>query len=60
MKVRKSIYIEDKDYKYLENCADLNNRSVNQFISLILREWIDSDILIGEEGEINELHSQNS
>lgn len=54
MKVRKSIYIEDEDYKYLEKCADLNNRSVNQFISLILREWIDRDILIGKEGEINE------
>lgn len=60
MKVRKSIYIEDKDYKYLEKCADLNNRSVNQFISLILREWIDRDILIGKEGEINELYSQDS
>lgn len=58
MKIRKSIYIEDKDYKYIEESADLNNRSVNQFISLILREWIDRDILIGKEGENeNELYS---
>lgn len=51
MKVRKSIYISAEDYEYLQQCAELNSRSVNQFISMILREWIDRDILIGKEGE---------
>lgn len=50
MKVRKSIYINTEDYDYLQHCADLNNRSVNQFIAMVLKEWIDRDILIGKEG----------
>lgn len=52
MKIRKSIYIDADDYRYLQQCADINSRSVNQFISLILREWIDKDILMGKEEEV--------
>jgi hypothetical protein len=60
MKIRKSIYIESEDYKYLQMCADLNSRSENQFICMLLHEWIEADILRGKEGEINELYSQDS
>lgn len=54
MKIRKSIYIDSEDYKYLQECADLNSRSENQFICMLLHEWIEADILRGKEGEINE------
>lgn len=51
MKIRKSFYIDSEDFKYLQECADLNCRSTNQFICMLLHEWIEADILRGKEEE---------
>lgn len=54
MKVRKSIYIDANIWEYLSECAALNCRSENQFIAMLLKEWVDADILRGKEQESNE------
>ena len=51
MKVRKSIYIDANLWEYLSECAALNNRSENQFITMLLKEFVDADILRGKEEE---------
>lgn len=49
--IRRSIYISEDAVKHLQECADLNARSVNQMICWILQQWIDEDIKQGEEVE---------
>lgn len=51
MKVRKSIYIDANLWEYLSECAAINSRSENQFITMLLQEWVDADILRGKEKE---------
>ena len=51
MKIRRSIYIDEDLFQYLEECADLNCRSVNQFITMLLKEWVDADKIRGKEVE---------
>lgn len=46
--IRRSIYISEDAAKYLQECADLNERSLNQFICWILQQWIDEDIKQGK------------
>ena len=55
MKVRKSIYIDANLWEYLSECAALNHRSENQFITMLLKEWVDADILRGKEEEHDEV-----
>lgn len=49
--IRRSIYISEDAVKHLQECADLNCRSLNQMICWILQQWIDEDIKQGEEVE---------
>lgn len=49
--VRRSIYIPEDAAKHLQECADLNYRSLNQMICWILQQWIDEDIKQGKEVE---------
>ena len=51
MKVRKSIYIDADLWEYLAECAAINSRSENQFVTMLLQEWVDADILRGKEKE---------
>lgn len=49
--IRRSIYISEDAVKHLQECADLNERSLNQMICWILNQWIENDILQGKEAE---------
>ena len=49
--IRRSIYISEDAVKHLQECADLNARSLNQMICWILQQWIDEDIKQGKEAE---------
>lgn len=49
--VRRSICISEDVAKYLEECADLNCRSLNGMICWILQQWINEDKMQGEEEE---------